>query len=150
MALQRRLAVQRIDDGDNAVDRVELGEIAVGHQSVQDGCRIGEAGSLDQHPVVGDLTGLAPALQVKEGGDQVAAHGAAQAAGGQREQGLLAAGDQFVVQADFAELVDDDRGAREGGVTQDARDQRGLATAEKAGDDGDRDCGLRRQWTALC
>ncbi len=150
MAPHRRLAVRGIDDGDDAVDRVELGEVPVGHQRVQDGRGIGQAGGLDQYAVIADLTGLAPALQVEQRRDEIAAHSAAQAARGQGEQCLVAAGDQFVVQADLAELVDDDGGAGEGGIAQDAGDQRGLATAEKAGDDGDRNNGSRRQWTALC
>ena len=150
VALQRCLAVHHIDDGDDTVDRVKLGKVTVGHQRVQDGCGIGEAGSFNQHPVIGDLTRCAPTLQVEQGGNKVASYGAAQAAGGQREQCLVAAGDQLVIQTDFAEFIDDDGRAGEGRVAQNAGDQRGLATAEKAGDDGDRNCGLRRQWTALC
>ena len=46
-------------------------------------------------------------------------------------------GDQVVVQADLAELVDDDGGASEGGIAQHARDQRGFAGTKEAGDDGD-------------
>ena len=148
MAVERRLAVQRIDHGDDAIDGMVLDDVAVGHQRVQDRRRIGEARGFDQHAVIGDRAGLAAALKVEQRGDEIAAHRTAQAAGGQRQQRLVAAGDQFVIQADLAELVDDDRGAGERGIAQDAGDQRGLATAEKAGDDGDRDHDARRRWTA--
>ncbi len=150
MPVQRHLAMQRIHNGDDAVDDVPLSYVAVRHQRMQDGRGIGQPGGFDQHPVIGDLAGIGSALQVKQRGDQIAAHRAAQAAGGQGQQGLVAAGDQLVIQADFAELVDDHGGPGEGGVSQDAGDQRGLATTEKAGDDGDRNFGVRRQWTALC
>ncbi len=147
MAIERRLTVQRINERDDAVDDVMLSDVGIGHQCMQDRGRIGQARRLDQHPVIRDLAGLASALQIEQRGHEVTAHRAAQAAGGQRQQGLVAAGDQFVIQADLAEFVDDDRGAREGRVAQDAPDQRGLATAEKASDDGDRDHGVRRRWT---
>ena len=44
--------------------------------------------------------------------------------------------DQLVVDADLAELVDDDRGPESLLVGQDMIQQRGLAAAEEAGDDG--------------
>ena len=115
-----------------------LDDVGIGHQCVQDRGGIRQPRRLDQNSVIADLAGVAAPMQIEQRGDQVATHRAAQAAGGQRQQGLVATGYQFVIQADLAEFVDDDRGAREGRVAQDASDQRGLATAEKAGDDGDR------------
>ncbi len=47
--------------------------------------------------------------------------------------------DQQVVEADLAELVDDDGGVGERGIVQQAVEQRGLAGAEKAGEHGERD-----------
>jgi hypothetical protein len=43
-----------------------------------------------------------------------------------------------VVDADLAELVDDDGGARHAGMAQQPVQQGGLAAAEKAGQHGDR------------
>jgi hypothetical protein len=73
-------------------------------------------------------------------------HGAAQAAVGQLEQlaiGLpgfvaadAAAAQQFTVDTEFAELIDDHGDAPAFGVLQQVAQQRGLATAEKAGNDG--------------
>ena len=48
------------------------------------------------------------------------------------DEALLAGLDQVVVEPDLAELVDDHRRARELRVPQQARQQRGLAAAEKA------------------
>jgi len=149
MAVQRRFGVQHVDDRDHAVDHVKLGHIAVGHQRMQDRRGIGEAGGLDQHSVIGDVAGLAASVQIEQRCHEVAAYGAAETASRQCEQRFVAACDQLVIEADLAEFIDDDRGAGKGGIAQDARDQRGLATAEKSGDDGDGNL-RRRQWTAPC
>ena len=67
---------------------------------------------------------------------------AAQAAVGQFDDILLRAGvvaaafEDFAVDADIAELVDDDGEAAALRVGDDVADQRRLAGAEKAGDDG--------------
>ncbi len=144
MAIERRGSVQRINDRNHAIDRVLPHDVAIGHQCMQDRRRIGEAGCFDQHPIVADLARFTAALQVEQRRDEVAADRTAQAAGGERQQCFVAAGDEFVVEADLAELVDDDGGAGEGRVAQDTRDERGLAAAEEPCDDGDRNHGVRQ------
>ena len=68
--------------------------------------------------------------------------GAAQAAIGELDDVLLRAGgiaaafEDFAVDADIAELVDDDGEPAAVGIGQHVADQRRLAGAEKAGDDG--------------
>ena len=62
MAIKCRLAVQPINHSDNAIKDVALSDIAVGHQRVQDGRGISESRGFDQHPVIGDLSGIAPTL----------------------------------------------------------------------------------------
>ena len=144
MATERRGSVQRINDRNHAVDRVLPHDVAIGHQCMQYRRRIGEAGCFDQDPIVADLARFTAALQVQQCRDEIAADRTAQAAGSERQQCLVAAGDEFVVEADLAEFVDDDRGAGEGRVAQDTPDERGLAAAEKACDDGDRYHGVRQ------
>ena len=81
MRVQRRLAIDRINQRDHALKPVAQHEIGVEHDRVQDGRWIGEAGGLDQHaherrdaPVVAALQ------QVFERRDEVAANRTAQAA----------------------------------------------------------------------
>ena len=94
----------RVGDGD---DRVELGLAAdrvVDEEGLRHRRRIGEAGGLDD-----DGVELALALhQPVDDADQVAAHGAADAAVVHLEHFLVRADHEVVVDADLAELVDDD------------------------------------------
>src|SRR5579862_9707500 len=77
-------------------------------------------------------------------------HRAAQAAIGQfhdvvfRAGGIAAAFEDFAVNADVAEFVDDDGEAARFGIGNEVADQRGFAGAEKAGDDS---AGHARQFT---
>ena len=78
-------------------------------------------------------------------GDEIVGNGAADAAIGELDHilfaaGLLAAGrEHFLVDAEIAELVDDERDALAFGVAEHVADQRRLAGAEEARNDGDRD-----------
>ena len=67
---------------------------------------------------------------------EVAAHGAADAAVVHLEHFLVGADDEVVVDADLAELVDDDGVLLAVRLGQDAVEQRGLAGAEIAGQHG--------------
>ena len=74
--------------------------------------------------------------------DELIGDGAAQAAIGELDDilfgagGVAAAFEDFAVDADVAELVDDDREPPALRVGDDVTDQRRFAGAEKAGDDG--------------
>ena len=78
---------------------------------------------------------VAAPQQIVNGRREIAADFAAQAPGLQLDQAVLARLDEFVVEADRAELVDDHGGARELRSAQQAAEQRRLAAAEKAGED---------------
>lgn len=78
-------------------------------EGLNDRCRVGEAGGFDHQPREGDLASGAACEQVRDGAGEVAAHGAAEAAGGERNQVFLRAFQQLMVEADSAELVDDHR-----------------------------------------
>ena len=83
---------------------------------------------------------------------EVVGHGAADAAIGQLDDVLLRAGldaaalQDLAVDADVAELVDDDGEPPAAGVFQEVADQRRLAGAEEAGDDGAGNAGA---WMAV-
>ena len=100
--------------------------------------RQSQARGLDQ-----DVVDLRRARQDQvERRHEIVGHGAADAAIGELDDVLLRAGldaaafEDLAVDADIAELVDDDRQPAAAGVLQDVADQRRLAGAEKAGDDG--------------
>ena len=137
--VERARAVDAVDRRHHAVEAVARGEQRVGHQRVQDGRGIGQAGGLDHHALERrDLAARALEEQLAHGAHEVAAHRAAQAARVQRHHafvvGLL---DQQMVEANLAELVDDDGGVGQFGPAQQLVEQRGLAAAEEARQDGD-------------
>ncbi len=139
IGIERRQAMDGIDDGDNAVKVEMLGDGRVPHDGLHDGRRIGEAGRLDDDARQGlDLAGLHAVDQFGERIDQLAAHGAAQAAIGKLDDGIARRLDQKVVDADLAEFIDDHRRVVHGRILQDPVEKRRLSRAEKAGDDGDR------------
>jgi hypothetical protein len=70
---------------------------------------------------------------------EIAAHGTAHAAVVHLEYFFIGADDQVIVDADLAELVDDDGVLSPVWLRQDAVEQRGLAGAEIAGQHGDGD-----------
>ena len=79
------------------------------------------------------------ALQHAEDGiDEVVVDRAADAAIGQLDHAVVGGDDQFAVDTDRPDLVDDDGDLEPLPVRQDMIQQRGLAAAEKADDDGDR------------
>ena len=122
-----------VGDGD---DRVELGspaDIGVDEEGLGDRRGIGEAGGLDDDRV--ELA-LAP-HQTVDDANQVAAHGAADAAIVHFENFLVRIDDEVAIDADLAELVDDDGELLAVRLRQDAVEKGGLAGAEIAGQDGD-------------
>ena len=86
-----------------------------------------------------------------DGGQEIVGDGAADAAVGEFDDVLVAAGfdaagfQDLAVDADVAEFVDDQREAAAAGVLQQVADHRRLAGAEEAGDDGGGDFRLRGQ-----
>ena len=132
-SLSRSLQPLGVGDGHH---RVELGlraDVLVDEEGLRHRRRIGEAGGLDDDGV--ELA-LAPHQPVDDA-DQVAAHGAADAAVVHLEHFLVGADDQLVVDADLAEFVDDHGVFLAVRLGQDAVEQGGLAGAEIAGQHGD-------------
>ena len=109
MRVEGRGAVHRIDDGDDAVKGVAQREIRMIEHRVQDRRRIGEARRLDDDALERrDAAVVALAQEILERRDEVAAHGAAEASGGEQDHGVVDGLDKQMIEADLAELVDDD------------------------------------------
>ena len=120
---------------------VELGlgaHVVVHEEGLRHRHRVGKACRLDDDRVEPPR----PAHQPLDHPDQVAAHRAADATIVHFVDFFVGFDDQLVVDADLAELVDDDRVALPVILRQDAVEQRRLAGAEIAGQDGHRDLGL--------
>ena len=122
--------MHRVDQRHHAVEPEAEAEIGVARQQGQDRRRIGEPGRFDDDAAdLGDAAIVEAAQQVLESDDQVAAHRAADAAGGQRDDVVLGPLDEKMVEADLAELVDDHRGLGEGVVLEETVEERRLAGA---------------------
>ena len=144
MRIERGGAVDRIDHRHHAFDRVAHRQIGMIEHRMQDRRRIGEAGGLDDHALERqDAAVVALAQQVLERRDEVAAHGAAQAAGGEQNHALVDGFHQQVIEADLAELVDDHHRVLQRRILQEPVEQGGFARSQKAGEDGERDGGGR-------
>ena len=70
---------------------------------------------------------------------QVSANLAAQAAGLELDEAVLARFDELVVETDLAELIDNDGRARKFGLAKQMTKNRGLAAAEETGENRNRD-----------
>jgi hypothetical protein len=140
LAVQLRHAVDGIDGGDHGIEP-EIGlEDRILHQRVQDRRRIGEAGGLDHHALERrHFAAHAPEIEGTQRVHEVAADRTAQAARAHQHGLAVDLLDQFVVETDLAEFVDQHGGLAHAGMAQKLAEQRGLAAAEEAGEDGDGD-----------
>ncbi len=117
-----------VGHGDNSIEPGVLLHVLVDEEGLRHRGRIGQSRGLDD-----DGVELALALhQPVQDADEVAAHGAADAAIVHLEHFFVGADDQVVVDADLAEFVDDDGVFLAVVFRQDAVEQRGLAGAEIA------------------
>ena len=98
-------------------------------KALHDRRRIGEAGGFDHQRVE-----LVPVLeQLEQAAQQVAAHGAADTAVAHLDDFLIRGNQQMMVDADLAELIDDDGNAPAVISGQNAIQKGGFAGAEKSG-----------------
>ncbi len=134
--VQTRHDVFGVDQGGDAV-QLGLGlDLVVDEEGLGHRAGVGQAGRLDDDGVEGGLAGALALHQAVDHADQVAAHRAADAAVVHLEHVLVGADHQVVVDADLAELIDDDGVALAVVLGEDAVQQGGLAGAEVAGEDG--------------
>ncbi len=138
-------AAHGVDDGEHHLDRELAAERAVGREGLQDRADVGEPAGLDQHAAeVRDLAAVAVGDELAQRDLQIRTGVAAQAAVAEQRHLVLRRAQQRVVDADRAELVDDQRGAAALRRIEEAAHQRGLSRAEEAGDDRDRQPGAAR------
>ena len=144
MAVERIVAEQRVD---GRRDRAQLElprEYGIGEEGLHDRLRIGEPRGLHDDAIERrDLATPRFAEHGRERVDEIAAHGAAQAAAAQQHDVAGRALDEVVIEPDVAQLVDDDECTRHAGIAHQPVEQRRLPTAEKAGEDRDGDFGGR-------
>ncbi len=109
---------------------------------MQDRRGVGETSGLDRNAGEERNLALDPVdEQAGQSVDNVAAHGAAQTAAVEQHDILARPLDEEMVEADLAELVDDNRGRRHAGLLQHMIEHGRLPTAEKTGQQGDRNQG---------
>ena len=139
--LQRREAGAGVDQRRHLNEPGFGGQPGVGEQRVQDRAGIGEARGLDGDAAERDLAAGASRQQPMQRLDEIAAQRAAQASRRQQRDLAVEPLVEPVVERRLAELVDDDQRLGQRGVAQQAVEQRGLAGAEEAGDEMERDHG---------
>ena len=132
----------RVHERDDAVEPVTVLHLVVHEERLCHWAGIGEARRLDQHVI--EL--VAPLHQVAEDADEIAAHGATDAAVVHLEDFLVGVDNQRVVYADLAEFIFNDGDAFAVVLGENAIEQRGFARAEKTGQDGNRDAGVSFGW----
>ena len=137
--VERAFAVHAVDRGHHAVETIARGEQRIGHQRVQDGGGVGEAGRLHHHALERrHLAARALQEQLAHGADEIAAHGAAEATRIQGDHAFVVGFlDQQMVETDLAELVNDHRGVGQLRPAQQLVEEGGLAAAEETRQHGD-------------
>ncbi len=123
-----------IDQCDNAVQTVFLFDFLVREKGLGHGTGIGQAGGFDQHVI----EFVFPFVEAAENADQVAADGATDTAIVHFKNFFVAADDQFLVHADFAEFVFDHGDAFAVLFGQDAVEEGGFSGSQEAGQDSNR------------
>ena len=140
--LHRFILMVELMDGVGGIDRrhygiepQEMRDQWVVQQQLHDRRRICQAGGLDQNPAKWrHLATIAPYQQCAQRLLQIAANCAANTAAREHRHLAIDALDQQMIETDFAVFVDDDGAVPHGVVAQQSIEQRGLAAAEKPGD----------------
>jgi len=134
-----RLAVLGVDQGDDGVEQVELGDFVVHEEGLGDGARVGHAGGFDHHAVEGEGAGFFLFGQIGQGVAQILADRAADAPIVHLDDLFLGVGhEDVVVDVFLAEFIFNDGDALTVCFGQEAFEQRRFAAAEETGEDGDR------------
>ena len=126
-----------VHQGQDPVEQILLGNFVVHEEGLRHGAWVGQAGGLDDHALEIDLAFALARGQVLQGGAQIVADGAADAAVAHLDDVFGGVGHQdLVVDVLFAELVFDDRDFLAVGLGEHALEQGGFARTQKAGEDG--------------
>ena len=133
-AVERRGALDRVNQGYDPAQAQPLIEHRVGAESKKDRRRIGETARLDRDAAERPKPpGVTPLDQVAQALRKILPHHAAEAATRQLEDAALDKIHEKVVDRDRADLVDNDRRIGKRGGGKRAAQQRRLAAAEKSG-----------------
>jgi hypothetical protein len=127
--LQPLQEVLGVDHGDDGIEPGSVAHVIVDEEGLGHRRGVGETGSLDQNGVEAALA----LHQALDDADEIAAHGAADAAVVHLEDFFLGIDHELVVDAEFAEFVDDDGVLLAMLLAQHAIEERRLAGAEIAG-----------------
>ncbi len=127
--VERRGTVDRIHQRHHAVEPEAHQQIRMRHRRLQQRCRVGEAGGLNDHALEGGAAVIEIAQKLFQRGDEIAPQVAAEAATRQHHHVAVDFLDQQMVECDIAELVDDDGGVRKGGSFSSRVEQRCFAGA---------------------
>ncbi len=133
--VERRRAVDGVDHRDDAVEPVAHRQVGMRHRGLQHRRRVGEPGRLQHHAAEAGAAVVEVAQKLLQRVDQVATKRTTQTTALKQDDTVANLPNQQVVEADFAEFIDDDGGLGQGRVTDQAVEQRGFAGAEEAGQD---------------
>ena len=122
-----------IDHSHHAVDEGFIANVLIHEKGLHHRPGIGEAGCLDEDVI--EL--VAPLEKVAEDSNQVAAHGAADAAVVHFKKLLVGADHQLVVDSDLAEFIFDNGDSEAVFLGEDAVEECGFPSSEEAGEDRD-------------
>ena len=129
-------AVDRVDQREHHLDRELAAERAIGRECLQDRADVGEPAGFDQHPAeMRNFAAFAVGDQLAQRDLQIRAGVAADAAVAEQRDFVGARAQQRVVDADRAELVDDQCGVAALRRAEEAAHQRRFPRAKEAGDD---------------
>ena len=133
MRVERRLAIDRVDQRHHSVEPIAQHEIRMIHDRVQHRSRVGKAGRLKHDAAEWrDSAVVAFPQQVFERGDEIAANRAADAARTHHDHVAVDVLDEQMIQSDIAKFVDEHERVGEFGRGQKAIEQRRLAGAQES------------------
>jgi hypothetical protein len=128
-------AVHGVDRRDHAAETEMVAQHRIGPHRRQDRERICKAGAFDDKAAEWrQQAAFAPRMQILDRGRELAADRAADATRLQHHNRLVDPLEQVMVETDFTEFVDQDRGVGQGRIEQQPLQQRRFARTEKAGD----------------
>ncbi|MNY36387.1 hypothetical protein D3C86_1708710 [compost metagenome] len=127
------VGVDRIDQGNHAVQQVALAENVMGEKGLNNRAGIGHSGAFDHQTVKFDVAAIAAVEQIQQGIFQLAGAGATDAAIGQGFDLGGAIANQLIVDGNFTEFVFNDGDFETVLFVEDVAQQGGFAGTEKAG-----------------
>ena len=131
--VEGRRAIDGVDHRNHPVEPVAHRQVGMRHCGLQHRRRVGEPGCFQDHAAEAGAAIVEVAQKLLQGVDQITPQRAAQTTALKQDDTVPNLPNQQVVEADFAEFIDDDGGLCERRIADQAVEQRGLAGAEEAG-----------------